>query len=195
MTIDFERFTTIKKAIACAVDEPEEITEILVLLARTPNDEWLRVIENGKHHRKVTIKGVCALCTSEYETIRTTYADLCQQCYSLHWSEIQRLNMHYSRAKEASQLNRLRLVDWLVTLGYFNHRCAYCQSQPYEALDHFIPIALGGGTTKGNCIPACEACNRKKMRTHPDKVKGIPRADIERVREFLTSLEIAPKTT
>jgi len=36
------------------------------------------------------------------------------------------------------------------------------------AMDHFFPIALGGGTTVDNCIPICSSCNGDKSRYNPN---------------------------
>jgi 5-methylcytosine-specific restriction endonuclease McrA len=44
-------------------------------------------------------------------------------------------------------------------------RCHYCgRSFSSEALtmDHIVPMARGGKSTKGNVVPACKACNNKK---------------------------------
>jgi 5-methylcytosine-specific restriction enzyme A len=43
--------------------------------------------------------------------------------------------------------------------------CHYCQaatSSKELTMDHVIPLARGGRTTKGNVIPCCKACNNKK---------------------------------
>ena len=43
--------------------------------------------------------------------------------------------------------------------------CHYCGKSvtPKElTLDHVVPIARGGRTTKGNCVPACKDCNNQK---------------------------------
>jgi 5-methylcytosine-specific restriction protein A len=44
-------------------------------------------------------------------------------------------------------------------------QCHYCgRSFSPEALtmDHIVPMARGGKSTKGNVVPACKACNNKK---------------------------------
>jgi 5-methylcytosine-specific restriction endonuclease McrA len=44
-------------------------------------------------------------------------------------------------------------------------RCHYCAGQvpPQElTLDHILPLARGGRSTRGNCVPACKECNNKK---------------------------------
>jgi len=44
-------------------------------------------------------------------------------------------------------------------------RCHYCGAEvaPRElTLDHIVPVARGGRSTKGNCVPACKECNNKK---------------------------------
>lgn len=43
--------------------------------------------------------------------------------------------------------------------------CHYCGEKvpPKElTLDHIVPIARGGRSTKGNCVPACKECNNRK---------------------------------
>ncbi len=29
-------------------------------------------------------------------------------------------------------------------------------------MDHVVPVARGGRSTKGNVVPCCKSCNRKK---------------------------------
>ncbi len=48
--------------------------------------------------------------------------------------------------------------------------CHYCGKQtPPQALtmDHIVPIARGGRSTKGNVVPACKACNNAKKQLLP----------------------------
>ena len=44
--------------------------------------------------------------------------------------------------------------------------CHYCGNKfsPRSlTMDHIVPIARGGKSTKGNVVPACRECNTKKM--------------------------------
>ena len=34
-------------------------------------------------------------------------------------------------------------------------------------MDHVIPVARGGRSTRGNVVPACTACNRSKRHLTP----------------------------
>ena len=48
--------------------------------------------------------------------------------------------------------------------------CHYCGKQfpPKElTLDHIVPLARGGRSTKGNCVPACKECNNQKKNLLP----------------------------
>ena len=48
--------------------------------------------------------------------------------------------------------------------------CHYCDKtvKPKElTLDHVVPIARGGRSTKGNCVPACKECNNNKKNLLP----------------------------
>ncbi|MBI4523136.1 MAG: HNH endonuclease [Deltaproteobacteria bacterium] len=43
--------------------------------------------------------------------------------------------------------------------------CYYCGKKVPAAsltMDHIVPLARGGRTTKGNVVPACKDCNVKK---------------------------------
>ena len=58
----------------------------------------------------------------------------------------------------------LRQSQWWKNLRAHN-RCYYCGQQvPAKELtmDHIVPIARGGVTTKGNVVPACRRCNTEK---------------------------------
>ncbi|MCD6186937.1 MAG: HNH endonuclease [Desulfuromusa sp.] len=48
--------------------------------------------------------------------------------------------------------------------------CHYCGESiaPKDlTLDHVVPVARGGRTTKGNCVPACKDCNNQKKNLLP----------------------------
>lgn len=43
--------------------------------------------------------------------------------------------------------------------------CHYCEQKfaPQElTMDHVVPLARGGRSTKGNSVPCCKECNSKK---------------------------------
>lgn len=74
------------------------------------------------------------------------------------------------RVKAARRLARKRGLlatathrDWKAAIKYFKGCCAVCQ-QPLKppTLDHWIPMAQGGGTTPDNILPLCLACNNRK---------------------------------
>ena len=48
--------------------------------------------------------------------------------------------------------------------------CYYCQCRipPTElTMDHLVPLARGGKSTKSNLVPACKDCNTSKKYTLP----------------------------
>ncbi len=48
--------------------------------------------------------------------------------------------------------------------------CHYCGKSvpPKElTLDHVVPVARGGRSTRGNCVPACKECNNQKKSLLP----------------------------
>jgi hypothetical protein len=48
--------------------------------------------------------------------------------------------------------------------------CYWCGQQTAPSaltMDHIVPIARGGRSVKGNVVPACKECNRKKKQLLP----------------------------
>ena len=44
--------------------------------------------------------------------------------------------------------------------------CYFCQQVVQSTnltMDHLVPLARGGKSTRGNIVPACQSCNRKKQ--------------------------------
>ncbi|HAT51527.1 MAG: HNH endonuclease [Nitrospirae bacterium] len=55
-------------------------------------------------------------------------------------------------------------------------QCSYCQQRfPPKTLtmDHKIPLIRGGRTTKSNCVPACQSCNRLKENMPPETWRAV----------------------
>ncbi len=76
-----------------------------------------------------------------------------------------RLKRERAKARELKQTNWWRT---LVSKGL----CHYCGKKFKSSeltMDHVTPLARGGTSTKGNCVPACLGCNRdKKLETPVD---------------------------
>ena len=66
--------------------------------------------------------------------------------------------------KERRKARELRQTQWWkrrLAKGV----CHYCgQATPPKDLtmDHIVPVARGGKSTKGNVVPACKKCNNAK---------------------------------
>lgn len=87
---------------------------------------------------------------------------MCADCQAFqHPREAKRVESHNLRAWERGQEATLTLPEWLTTLDDWKWSC-WCCGKRFEALDHFIPIAHGGGTTAENCFPICHRCNSMK---------------------------------
>ena len=71
-------------------------------------------------------------------------------------------------ARERERARKLRKSDWWRARIAEGH-CHYCQKKfkPEElTMDHVVPVARGGTSTRGNVVPACRACNAaKKLET------------------------------
>ena len=75
--------------------------------------------------------------------------------------EARRAGKQRKRARRYGLRAELECHQWLYLLAAWRGRCAYC-GQPFETMDHIVPLANGGGTTKTNVVPCCHECNRAK---------------------------------
>jgi lipoate synthase len=113
-------------------------------------------------------RDICILCEISK---RLSTSDVCAGCRLEYAHEEQRIKAHLYRARKAGTPATLTLGQWVKTIKRYHDLCAYCTTQPYEVLEHYIPIAAGGGTTQENCVPACRSCNISKHVDHPEKVR------------------------
>ncbi len=71
--------------------------------------------------------------------------------------------------RERRKARELRQSQWWKR-KFARGTCHYCGSRvPARELtmDHIVPIARGGKTTKGNVAPACKTCNTQKKQLLP----------------------------
>lgn len=76
------------------------------------------------------------------------------------WTLEQALQGQNNRAKQEGARHDLTMEQWLETLEYFDHKCAYCGGD-YQVIEHYLPV-YKAGTTVSNCVPACLRCNIMK---------------------------------
>ncbi len=71
--------------------------------------------------------------------------------------------------REKDRARKLRKSAWWqrkIAAG----QCYYCKQEipPAElTMDHIVPLARGGTSTKGNLVAACKSCNTKKRTMLP----------------------------
>jgi 5-methylcytosine-specific restriction endonuclease McrA len=127
----------------------------------------------------------CQICNKKTASFSSSY---CYDCYPISRVFASQVSQHLGRAKAANTPATLTIKQWITTVNYFHEKCAYCQSRPFQVLEHFLPISLGGGTTADNCVPACQQCNSKKGSAHPDKlIYTFPQHVIDRIKNYLQS--------
>ncbi len=66
--------------------------------------------------------------------------------------------------RERGKARALRKQNWWknrVAKGIC-HYCGQSVTPKDLTLDHVVPLARGGRSTKGNCVPACKDCNNQK---------------------------------
>jgi len=72
-------------------------------------------------------------------------------------------------AREKAKARALRRTQWwqnLLNKGI----CHYCGEKFPAAeltMDHIVPLARGGKSTRGNIVPACKLCNNRKQYLTP----------------------------
>ena len=88
-------------------------------------------------------------------------------------------------AREKAKARELRNSQWWKRKRS-SGICHYCgrKFKPSElTLDHIVPLARGGRSSKGNAVPACKDCNNKKKYLLP--MEWLEYLDSLRSREEL----------
>jgi 5-methylcytosine-specific restriction endonuclease McrA len=71
--------------------------------------------------------------------------------------------------KEREKARELKKTPWWKNTLH-KGLCHYCGQQfppDHLSMDHIVPVARGGKSTKGNIVAACTECNRKKKLETP----------------------------
>ena len=66
--------------------------------------------------------------------------------------------------RERAKARELRATDWW-RAQLAKGVCHYCGAN--LTMDHVVPVARGGRSTRGNCVPCCKECNNKKKAYTP----------------------------
>ena len=78
------------------------------------------------------------------------------------WVEINRDEAHIKR--ERNKARELRKTPYFQEL-FCKGICYYC-GEKFErdelTLDHIVPVARGGRSTRGNMVVCCRSCNQEK---------------------------------
>jgi hypothetical protein len=132
----------------------------------------------------------CEACGHEFHARnRPMPFAVCAECESPGMTmAMSSLAAQLLRARRLNLPATLTLREWLDTLEYFGWRCAYCRRADFACMDHFMPVAQGGGTTQANCVPACVSCNSTKGGKSPHGYVIKPEA-YARVARYLEQFE------
>ncbi len=91
------------------------------------------------------------------------------------WFDLQADPAHVAREREKARALR-KSAWWQRRLA--RGLCAYCGRPvpPRElTMDHVVPVARGGRSTRGNVVPSCKECNnRKKLMTPAEQLMMKP---------------------
>jgi 5-methylcytosine-specific restriction endonuclease McrA len=163
------------------------VSEIKAIIDELSRIEWEPLVEESEIRKEDNLL-VCTLCNRLYEKpsyVSPKNEGRCYQCDCKYGYEQMRVSSHISRATKNKVVATLTVDEWMDTIDYFRWQCAYCESGPFETLDHYIPMILGGGTTKNNCVPACAPCNRRKNATPPNDVSFLSPAKLTYIKNYL----------
>lgn len=75
----------------------------------------------------------------------------------------------HDEKRERAKARELRSSQWWKR-RLAKGKCYYCRRQMSPrslTMDHIVPIARGGRTTKGNVVPCCKTCNSAKKNLLP----------------------------
>ena len=93
------------------------------------------------------------------------------------WLDLHPDPVHVKREREKARA--LRKTDWwraqIAAGDWWRAQiaagvCHYCHQKVGAenlTLDHVVPVARGGKSTRGNCVPCCPACNASKKAYTP----------------------------
>lgn len=184
------RLMAIKKHIAILSQTQDDA---YLLIQSLMQEDWDHLIAST-HSPSNNLEQPCVICRKVFRCSNGPTAGICRECYPSNHHRIAELSIQRTRAIKHGLPATLTLRQWHETLNDFHGLCAYCQK--YDArlksgvlIEHFIPIKLGGGTTRENCIPGCYTCNSKKRNVHPqDVVHLFPDGTVQRIQKYLSAI-------
>ena len=83
------------------------------------------------------------------------------------WIDIQSDQAHVKREREKAR--EIRNSSWWKNL-LARGECYYCHkhfSAEELTMDHIVPVARGGKSTRGNIVVCCKECNNRKKYLTP----------------------------
>ena len=83
------------------------------------------------------------------------------------WMDIRKDDAHVARERAKARVLR-KSVWWQQQIqAGVCHYCGKKVGPEALTLDHVVPVARGGTSTKGNVVPACKDCNNSKKYLTP----------------------------
>lgn len=168
--------------------------ELCALLGTDAVELALERVANREIERRAA--PVCVDCGEPAEIATPRFVLLCHGCADARdaaraaapsspptWG----LQNALSRARRTRVPATLTPEEWNATVVHFANRCAYCGG-PWCIVEHATGLRLGGGTTKDNCLPACDECNRIKAGRPIEALRGLSDFDATRLKRAIAWL-------
>jgi len=73
-----------------------------------------------------------------------------------------RVQRRRRRSRKAGAQGQHSADDIKRLVHRFHGLCAYCGVEPFNDIEHVVPLSRGGSDYIGNLLPACRTCNSKK---------------------------------
>jgi 5-methylcytosine-specific restriction endonuclease McrA len=113
-------------------------------------------------HYKKNRKKINAICAENYQKSREAHDARTSEWRAKHPERTRELARRWNATRRARKLaNDSEPYTEAEVIELWGSDCVYC-AEPYEHIDHVIPIARGGPDALHNVVPACARCNLSK---------------------------------
>ena len=137
-----------------------------------------RYVKNDRGWRNDHVRWLCRSCVAMTEIVSALYGRVRQaQIRATRPPQLDPAQRQIRDVLKAARWSarRYRLPstltneEWNRAIIFFGDRCAYC-GERWNEVEHATPLSRGGGTTAGNCLPACDSCNDAKHLRTPEEL-------------------------
>lgn len=127
---------------------------------KSGSDYQRRVSEAGKKHRAEN-PGLNAERCRRYKAANREILYQKNRAYNKANPERARAWKKLYKHRKRNAVGHFTPEQLKARIEYYGSKCYVCQ-EPYEEIDHVIPLSRGGTNWPGNLRPICSPCNKMK---------------------------------